>query len=95
MFIKIFPRRTTDWLCVWCCVHLQSVLDNLDYESDNFKNMLIALGQITKLHPEVFAVKQKQVIRDFIMKKLMVVDRVRLTFPLFIILALGDYFPPF
>ena len=75
-----FLHITSDLVCMHVCVHfssLQSVLDSLNYDSDNLANLLIALGQIAKLYPLVFAVKQKQVVRDFIMKKLIVADRVR------------------
>lgn len=73
------PRGNCHVHIWWIFLSLQSILENLDYDSDNFRNMLIALGQIAKLYPLVFAVKQKLVVRDFIMKKLIVVDRVRLS----------------
>ena len=57
-------------------VVFQSLLSHLDYDDTNLHTALISLGQIAKLQPEVFATKHKGVIRDFIVKNLLVVDRV-------------------
>ena len=54
----------------------QSLLSHLDYDDSNLHTVLISLGQIAKLQPEVFASKHKGIIRDFIVKTLLVVDRV-------------------
>ena len=66
----------------------QSLLSHLDYDDSNLHTVLISLGQIAKLQPEVFAIKHKGIIRDFIVKNLLVVDRVGLLhIPYFLNLA--------
>ena len=56
---------------------LQTLTSHLDYDDENLLTVLISLSQIAKLQPEVFAMKHKQIIRDFVVKQLLVVDRVR------------------
>lgn len=55
---------------------LQSLLKHLDYDDQHFTTILVSLGQVAKLQPRVFAPKHKSVIKDFLVKELMVVDRV-------------------
>ena len=54
----------------------QFLLEHLDYDDDNFKTVLVCLGQVAKLHPLVFTTKDKQVIANFIMEEIIVKDRV-------------------
>lgn len=65
---------------MWCIKSplfvLQSLLSHLDYDDSNLHTVLISLGQVAKLQPNVFATKHKGIIRDFIVKNLLVVDRV-------------------
>ena len=56
----------------------QSTLAHLDYDDKDLHTVLISLAQIAKLQPDVFATKHKGVIRDFVVKNLLVVDRVSL-----------------
>ncbi len=52
-------------------------MKNLNYDDEvTFSTSLISLSQIAKLQPQVFATKYKHVIKDFIVSKLMTVDRV-------------------
>ena len=50
--------------------------EHLDYDDENFKTVLVCLGQVAKLHPLVFATNDKQVIANYVMKELISVDRV-------------------
>lgn len=59
---------------MWCI--LQSLLSRLDYDGDGFATVLTSLGQVAKLQPSIFATRFKEVIKDFVINKLMVVDRV-------------------
>jgi len=59
-------------------VFLQYLVEHLDYDDENFKTVLVCLGQVAKLHPLVFATKDKEVIANFVMKELISVDRVSL-----------------
>eukprot|EP00731_Ephydatia_muelleri_P031203 Em0022g717a len=49
--------------------------ERLVFEHANLSNTLIAIGQIAKLQPTLFATYYKQVIRDFVVKELLVIDR--------------------
>lgn len=51
-------------------------MSHLDYDDENFETVLISLGCIAKLQPQIFYTKFKTVIKDFVVKKLLVVDRV-------------------
>lgn len=55
---------------------MQSLVGRLDYEDDNLEAVLISLGQVARLQPQIFDGKQKTVIKEFIVKQLMVTDRV-------------------
>ena len=55
---------------------MQSLLGHLDYDEDNFATVLISLSQVAKLQPQIFATKYKTVVKEFVVKKLMFVDRV-------------------
>ena len=50
------------------------------FEHANLSNTLIAIGQIAKLQPTLFATYYKQVIRDFVVKELLVIDRVNFVY---------------
>ena len=49
--------------------------ERLVFEHSHLSNTLIAIGQIAKLQPMQFATYYKQVIRDFVVKELLVIDR--------------------
>ncbi|XP_031550354.1 sister chromatid cohesion protein PDS5 homolog A-like isoform X2 [Actinia tenebrosa] len=51
------------------------VLENLDYDYPLLLSHLTALAQIAVLAPSIFETKQKAIIRDFVVKELLVKDR--------------------
>ena len=55
---------------------VQILTTHLDYDHDHLHTTLISLGQIAKLQPAMFEPKHKFIVRDFIVKKLLVTDRV-------------------
>ena len=55
---------------------MQSLVGRLDYEDDNLEAVLISLAQVARLQPQIFDSKQKVVIKEFVVKQLMVTDRV-------------------
>lgn len=54
-----------------------SLIPHLDYKDENLCTVLISLGQVAKLQPQVFASSYKLVIKDFVVKKLIAVDRTK------------------
>lgn len=56
--------------------HLQILTTHLDYDHPHLHSTLVSLAQIAKLQPAVFETKHKLIIRDFVVKKLLVTDRV-------------------
>jgi hypothetical protein len=58
---------------------LQSLVSRLDYEDPNLEAVLISLSQVARLQPQIFDSKQKAVIKEFVVKKLMLVDQVGVT----------------
>ena len=50
--------------------------ERLAFEHGYLLNTLIAVGQFARLQPAMFASCYKQVVRDFIVKELLVNDRV-------------------
>jgi len=48
---------------------------HLEYDHAHLHTTLISLGQIAKLQPAMFETKHKLIIRDFVVKKLLVTDR--------------------
>lgn len=59
-----------------CPLSLQSLVRRLDYEDHNLPAVLISLAQVARLQPRIFDSKQKSVVKDFVVKKLMLMDRV-------------------
>ena len=50
--------------------------ERLTFEHAHLQNTLIAIGQLARLQPIMFATCYKQVVRDFVVKELLVNDRV-------------------
>ena len=51
-------------------------MSSLDYENPHLLAVLTSLGQVALLQPQLFANKHKAVVKMFVLKKLLMVDRV-------------------
>ena len=51
-------------------------MSSLDYENPHLLAVLTSLSQIALLQPQLFANKHKAVVKLFVLKKLLMVDRV-------------------
>jgi len=51
-------------------------VSSLDYENPHLLAVLTSLSQIALLQPQLFANKHKAVVKMFVLKKLLMVDRV-------------------
>lgn len=58
---------------------LQSLVSSLDYENPHLLAVLTSLSQIALLEPQLFANKHKAVVKLFVLKKLLMVDRVSIS----------------
>lgn len=53
-------------------------MDNLEYDHPLLLSYLTTLAQMAVLAPSIFETRQKAIIKDFVVKELLVKDRVRL-----------------
>lgn len=51
-------------------------MSRLDCDDDHLLTVLTSLCQVAKLQPQVFATSHKRIVNNFVVKKLMTVDRV-------------------
>ena len=51
-------------------------MESLNFESKRLMTAMAALGEIAMYAPNTFEIKHKTVIREFIVKDLIIVDRV-------------------
>ena len=84
--------RNTYMYCTWqpcvfmaCFVSLQHSKKHLDPESPNFMTSLVAIGHMTQLCPQEFSGTVKTTISTFIVKDLLMQDKVEYYFFLYVI----------
>ena len=53
------------------------MIDSLTYDSKRLMSSMASLGEIAVYAPSIFETKHKYVIRDFLVKDLLLIDRVR------------------
>ena len=56
--------------------YLQSLLENLEYDSPFLLTTLSSLGHLAVLSPSLFDVHHKTIVKDFVVKALLIKDRV-------------------
>ena len=54
-------------------------MDSLNYDSKKLFATMAALGEIAAFAPSIFETKHKTIIREFLVKDLMINDRVRMS----------------
>ena len=62
------------------CPLLQTLTSHLNYDHPHLPTALCSLAQVARLYPAVFKLKHKAIISEFVVKKLLVQDRVRRSF---------------